>query len=390
MVLVADERDPRPTPPVATTSPSVPIPTSPRPMGRLGPFFAAIWLAFLLDPLREGAHLLPGPRGAAAVGATVLFGAVYLALWFELRDRRGRLAPAPGGRVALAWTIALVALAAAMVATLGQDGMASVVYLAASVVMLYPVRVALAMVLSLTAAALVTGLTVPGWEHSPSLAFATLATAVAVFGVQSMMTRNVELVRAQETLAELAAERERTRLARDLHDILGHSLTVITIKAELAGRMFDDAPDRARAEIADLERLSRDALADVRRAVEGYRDLSLPGEIARARVALEAAGIEARLPGSTDEVPTDLRELFAWTVREGVTNVIRHSGAGRCEIVLRPDRVEVRDDGGRADSQARAEAGSGLTGLSERAAAVGARLSTRRLEPGWAIAVGVE
>ena len=92
--------------------------------------------------------------------------------------------------------------------------------------------------------------------------------------------------RPRRRTPSLAVENERSRFARDLHDILGHSLTVITVKAELAQRLLDVDPDRARAEIADLERLSRDALADVRRAVEGYRDLTLPGELARARVAL--------------------------------------------------------------------------------------------------------
>ena len=102
---------------------------------------------------------------------------------------------------------------------------------------------------------------------------------------------------------------------------------MITVKAELAKKLMDVDPVRAQAEVDDLERLSRDALADVRRAVEGYRELTLPGELARARTALEAAEIEAELPNSTDDVPSDRRELFAWTIREGVTNVIRHSDA---------------------------------------------------------------
>ena len=113
-----------------------------------------------------------------------------------------------------------------------------------------------------------------------------MAASVAVFGLRTVMTRNIDLVSAQQENASLAVENERTRFARDLHDILGHSLTVITVKAELAQRLLDVDLERARAEIADLERLSRDALADVRRAVEGYRELTLPGELVRARVAL--------------------------------------------------------------------------------------------------------
>lgn len=143
-----------------------------------------------------------------------------------------------------------------------------------------------------------------------------------------------------------------------------------------------------RAELADLERLGRDALADVRRAVEGYRELTLPGEIARAKAALDAADIEADVPGSTDEVPSEVRELFAWTVREGVTNVIRHSGARRCVVRVAADRVEVHDDGRGPGGGSRG--GHGLRGLEERAREAGAMLVTRSLEPhGFALELRV-
>jgi len=192
-------------------------------------------------------------------------------------------------------------------------------------------------------------------------------------------------MRAHQENTSLAVAGERNRFARDLHDILGHSLTVITVKAELAQRLCDIDPVRAKQELADLERLSRDALADVRRAVEGYRELTLPGELARARTALQSAEITPALPQSTDEVPSELRELFAWTVREGVTNVIRHSGARRCEITLTDERAIVSDDGrGLAATDGD---GSGLTGLRERAAAVGAVVTTRTLSPGFALEV---
>ena len=136
---------------------------------------------------------------------------------------------------------------------------------------------------------------------------------------------------------------------------------MITVKAELAQRLLDVDPERARAEVADLERLSRDALSDVRRAVEGYRELTLPGELARARTALAAAEIDADLPNSTDEVPSEQRELFAWTVREGVTNVIRHSGAQRCTVRLTSDAGRGRSTTGAARGVRRA-GGSGLLG----------------------------
>jgi two-component system sensor histidine kinase DesK len=230
-----------------------------------------------------------------------------------------------------------------------------------------------------------------GWGSQTGLTFGIGAAAVAIFGLRTVMRRNLELVEAHRRNASLAVENERSRFARDLHDILGHSLTVITVKAELAQRLLDagtaEGTERARAELADLERLSRDALADVRRAVQGYRGLTLPGELVRARAALAAAGIEATIPGSADEVPSELRELFAWTVREGVTNVVRHSGAAHCEIRLGSGSVQVCDDGRGPDRAATAAPGSGLAGLRERAAAVGGTVVTRTLDPGFSLEV---
>jgi two-component system sensor histidine kinase DesK len=251
-------------------------------------------------------------------------------------------------------------------------------------VVLFPARVALVVVIVDAALVVLLGEVVPGWSSGAGVAFAVCAAAVAMYGIQQMMLRNLALMSAHAENAELAVENERTRFARDLHDILGHSLTVITVKAELANKLLDVDAERARAELADLERLSRDALADVRRAVEGYRELSLPGELARARTALEAARIEAELPNSVDDVPSDRRELFAWAIREGVTNVIRHSGASHCRVELRPDRVEIVDDG-RGPQQG--AAGHGLTGLRERAAAAHGTVVTRVLEPGFSLAV---
>lgn len=189
-----------------------------------------------------------------------------------------------------------------------------------------------------------------------------------------------QLRATQHELARLAVEQERTRVAREMHDILGHSLTVITVKAELAGRLVESDPARAATEIAEVEDLSRAALADVRATVSGYRGISLAAEIANARAALESAGIEAVLPGSLDAVGSDYRDLFAWVVREGVTNVLRHSDARHCEVRLGPDFVEVTDDGAKAVSGE--EPGIGLTGLRERAAAAGLELSAAALPTG--------
>ena len=354
--------------------------------GRLGPLFAAVWLFFLLDPLSTGWEHRDELTGVLGAVATIAFAVLYMALWIRMRTDRHRLVEEPPLRFTVPYLAGLAALGVLMVACLGETGLASVVYLAVACVMVLPMRIAAVAVVVLVVGS-VSLSSAAGWGSQLGLAFGTLAASVAVFGLRLVMRRNIQLLLAEQENAQLAVENERTRFARDLHDILGHSLTVITVKAELAQRLFDIDPDRARAEIADLERLSRDALSDVRRAVEGYRELTLPGELARARTALAAAEIEARLPGSADDVPTELRELFAWTVREGVTNVIRHSGARTCEVRLSPTCAEVRDDGTGAGGGAHAGGGHGLAGLRERASAVGATVVTRSLEPGFCLQV---
>ena len=357
-----------------------------RPLGRRGPWFAALWLVFLLDPVRLAWSLRDTVEGDIGLLATVVFATIYTVLWIRLRADRARLVVRPALAEAAVWLAAMGACAVLMVWSLGEAGSASVVYIAVASVMLLPLRFAGPIVLGLAALVILLGEIRPTWDSGAGTAFGVCAAALAVFGIQQMMVRNIELLKAHDENAELAVENERTRFARDLHDILGHSLTVITVKAELAQRLLDVDPTRARQELEDLERLSRDALADVRRAVEGYRDLSLPGELARARIALAAAEIKAELPNSTDDVPTELRELFAWTVREGVTNVLRHSNAGQCAVVLTPTSVEVRDDG---SGPGAAGLGSGLAGLQERAGAQGATVVTRGLNPGYSLRVVV-
>lgn len=351
---------------------------------RFGVLFAAVWLFFLVYPLQESWSARDTVHGWVGIVTTLLFGAAYLACFgYVRRERMLRQQDwqPPRGPVVLA---GLAALAVVLVLAIGQQGTATLVYLAVSGMLLLESRWAFAFSALLCVLNEVSTRTVSGWDHDGSLTFAVFAATFAMWGVRQMLARNLDLVRAKEENARLALADERNRFARDLHDILGHSLTVITVKAELAQKLFDVDPERARAEVADLERLSRDALVDVRRAVEGYRELTLPGEVARARTALDAAEIEAHLPSSTDDVPSSLRELFAWTIREGVTNVIRHSKAGRCTVRLTPTSAEVADDGRGAGDLV---SGTGLIGLRERAAAVGATVVTTSLDPGFSLKV---
>ncbi len=351
---------------------------SPRSMSRFGPWIAAIWLFFLLDPIVAGWQDRNHVEGALGIVSTVAFGTVYLALWVRGRQDRARLIEHPPLRVSLVWLGVLIALGVAMVVLLGEPGIACSVYVAIAGVLVFPFRAAAPLSLSIAGIVLALG-SLADWSSQIGTAFGVMAASVAIFGLRQVLARNLDLIKAHQENAQLAVESERSRFARDLHDILGHSLTVITVKAELAGRVLDSDPERARTELADLERLSRDALADVRRAVGGYREMSLSGELVRARDALRSAEIDAELPNSTDEVPGELRELFAWTVREGVTNVIRHSGASRCTVSIAPGAVRVEDDGrGPADATG---TGHGLAGLRERAVAAGAVLLTSPAQP---------
>lgn len=196
-----------------------------------------------------------------------------------------------------------------------------------------------------------------------------------------------QLRAAREELARLAVAEERLRIARDLHDLLGHSLSMIVLKSELAGRLLPTAPARAAAEIVDVERAAREALRQVRAAVAGYRQPALRGELAVARELLAAAGVAATVDDSAGPLPTALDGLLAWAVREGVTNVIRHSRARHCAIRISRQgdtvRAEVVDDG-RGPAGRTPISGNGLAGLAERAAAHGGRLEVgRRPEGGF-------
>jgi two-component system, NarL family, sensor histidine kinase DesK len=215
----------------------------------------------------------------------------------------------------------------------------------------------------------------------------TLGPLMAAFFAYTAL-RRMELVgklsQTRAELARMAVADERLRIARDLHDLLGHSLSLITLKAELAGRLIEADPDRAAREVADMESVARRSLGEVRAAVTGYRQPSLAAELAAARQMLAAAGLEAvvRAPEVTELAP-DTEALLAWTVREGTTNVVRHSGARGATITISvaadEATAEVADDGvgpGWDAGQPRpAELGSGLAGLAERARAAGAEIS---------------
>lgn len=181
-----------------------------------------------------------------------------------------------------------------------------------------------------------------------------------------------DLRRARADIGDLAVQEERLRIARDLHDLLGHALTTIIVKTGLARKLVAVcAPDRVVTELCDVERLARETLGDVRATLSGYREANLKAELAAARTALAAACIAAVVPTELDCVGEPQRTAFAYAVREGVTNVIRHSRADRCEISIGPSTLEISDNG----TGRRGPHGNGLTGLRERLSTIGAHLS---------------
>jgi two-component system sensor histidine kinase DesK len=187
---------------------------------------------------------------------------------------------------------------------------------------------------------------------------------------------NAELLEARDELARNAVAEERLRFARDLHDLLGHSLSLIALKSELAGRLAERDPVRAREEMADVEIAARRALAEVRDAVSGYRQVSFAQALAEARSALSAAGITLRGPVRTPSLPGRVDGVLGWVVREATTNVLRHSAAGVVTVDLAADDASavltITDDGRGAGAPG--AGGAGLTGLGERVEALGGRL----------------
>ncbi|QFG27541.1 sensor histidine kinase [Actinomadura sp. WMMB 499] len=195
-----------------------------------------------------------------------------------------------------------------------------------------------------------------------------------------MWDMHLEAHAARDAVARLAVTEERVRFSRDLHDLLGHSLSLIAVKSELAMRMAESDPARAGAEMADVRTAAREALREVRAAVRGYRAVELDAELAGVRAVLEAAGIRCDAADPPADLPSEVGSVLAWVIREGATNVIKHSDARRCAVALtvygHAVVLEMRNDGVRGRNTE--PAGSGLTGLEERVAVLGGEITAGR------------
>ena len=347
------------------------------------------WLIFLGSPVKD---LTSGHHSTAATAAgwvaLASFTGLYLILVFRNMGRPFS-GPTVGALVALLGTLAVV-----LSLTLGNQWIGLFVYVSVTCGATLPQRVAYWAVGANTLAMVLVGLRVG--EDDWSLVLVVLLLGFAMMGVKQLVRTTIELRKARATVAQLAANEERLRLARDLHDLLGHSLSLITLKSELAGRMLPDHPDKAAAQVADIEQVSRQALVDVRAAVSGYRRTRLPDELAGAQVALKAAGVTAEVPGEPDltGVPEESESALAWALREAVTNVVRHSGATRCTVeVLRRQTLDgavlelsVEDNGSGGSGKG---PGNGLTGLTERLEKAGGTLEAGRIKRGFRLVARV-
>jgi two-component system sensor histidine kinase DesK len=225
----------------------------------------------------------------------------------------------------------------------------------------------------------VTGLCVAvgshSWGDASSIFLSGFFSGLVMFVLRRLFTTIGLLREAREELARAAVAEERLRFSRDLHDLLGHTLSAVVVKAEVVRRLAERNPAQAAEAAADIETIGRQALVEVREAVTGYRERDLAAELDGARAALSDAGIAPTVRRAAGTLDDRADALLGWAVREGATNVIRHSRATCCTISLRYDDdravLQIADDGTGRDGGAPGSAGNGLRGLAERFAAVG-------------------
>jgi len=343
--------------------------------------WSGVWLAFLGYPIGDIVSRHHSTAWEAAAWASLaVFVAVYLrTMWLALGPEVRSARPAVTG-----WLAALIVVTFTMVAGFGAPWGGVIIYLGVATGASLTNRAALATLGGIAAVSI--GIGVAVGVSASDLAFVTFLTTalgVTMLGVRRMFQLIVELRDARDEVARLTAAEQRLRFARDLHDVLGHNLSAIALKSQVARRTLHTDLGAAAAALEDVEAVAHRSLDDVRALVSGYRHPSLAEELAVAEELLVAAGVQPlierpeQLPGGRSD------ELLAWAVREGATNVVRHSRAAHCRITITAGdgqaRLEVADDGTAANGDA---VGSGLRGLRERMAEVGGEMDARPLDSG--------
>ncbi len=345
-----------------------------------------LWLATVLRvaiaPVLVGALALlaESPRSAsdlAAAAGLVLLGAIHVLYWWRPWPSRQRRA--------VAAVAGMVMINFVLLNLLG---------LAEPLLWLYPALIAgaslraraAAVGVGLTALAAAAPLALDGrlvhsvqpadaLGPSHSVLLSIVLAGLGMTAVRQLIALNGDLHATRAALADLAVASERARLARELHDLLGRTLSLIAVKAELASRLSAKGDASAAAELADVQRLARQAVRDVREAVTGTHAPSVATELAAAQAALRTAGIDVSVDNTATSIDPAHETTIAWALREAVTNVVKHSGAHTCHIALAAadgsTALEVEDDG---RGPVGGGAGTGLEGLADRVHALGGTL----------------
>jgi len=339
------------------------------PSARSARLFASVWLVYLVFVFVEPYMARAGwAVWSASVLATVLFLPLYYAVFSLLSSRP---------RHALAAVVAIAVLGL-LLTPINVGGTTFLIYSAALAgFVMTPRRGALylgALVLGFFAVLVVSGHPFQPWMWFQLLALVVVGGANLAAGQERR--RELALRRAQEDVEAMATLAERERIARDLHDVLGHTLSVIVLKSELASRLAHADPERAAREIRDVERVARQALTDVRGAIEGYRQRGFQGELRNAEEALRAAGVSVsvEVPSPAPTLAARQETALALALREAATNIVRHAAASACRISLTSDKdaatLRIEDDGVGGTPHE----GSGLQGMRERLRTVGGSL----------------
>lgn len=325
-----------------------------------------VWLLFLTFPLITASQGgVPTLAGAASILITLTFAALYAASMVRHFRDPDRITETITSRT-VGFMALLVALCVAQVFLIGTDALCLVVFLVPVAVFLLPPKpgyIAGACVVFATLAYPL--LAREFW----SLSFGIIASGVflgcagSVFFTKSALDDS--RVASQEAVLD-----ERERVARDIHDVLGHTLTAIALKSELAERLVDKDSAAAKREIALITQLSREGIADVRSTVLGLRVRQLGVELEQARSVVHEAGIDLTVIGEADDVDPRYRILFAWALREAMTNIVRHSHAKKAVITIHPRSIDITDNGVGFSGTS----GNGLRGLRERVEDAGGSL----------------
>ncbi|WP_300266356.1 sensor histidine kinase [Microbacterium sp.] len=339
---------------------------------RYGWLMAVIWLVFLVYPI------MALTRSQAAQGwiitgwvALVAFIVVYVAGFVNGMSRDGGGLTTPPKPIQWCAFAGLIVLGALTIPSVGGNALSFIPFIMsfASYGLTRPAHwITMAAGIAVTAS---TVLLLPGW-----ITYVSVLVIVVMLAVVNTVSTTliIHSEHADRLSLELATSEGREAVARDVHDLIGHSLTVVRMKAQLARRLMDADPERAKAELVDIEDLTAEAIAGVRATVAGVRSAELADQLESCRSALSAADVEFRVEGTLDALSPAQALTASWILREAVTNVLRHAHASAVTVRIAPGRFAVIDDGV-GMSRRTGDEGSGIRGMRERASTGGGVLS---------------